>query len=233
MKARDSFEIFKLCDPFSDAELTDGDELNLRRIINTDVPSRRRAHGGRKVLVLAVVGAGLLSTAAFAILKPEKSSNPVVIVCYREANLNADRSVLPASTDPIGDCSKPWRDGTFAHGDVPDLTACINPDGVTVVFPGSAGLCSQLGLPDESPGRTNEQQSIVDLQDQLSAVFTTTCFRQDQAIGEAQRRLDESGLDGWTVQLAEPFPPGSECGAIGILPDSKTVLVLGGRPESP
>ncbi|MEP7114468.1 MAG: hypothetical protein ABI862_14475 [Ilumatobacteraceae bacterium] len=233
MNPRDPFEIFKLCDPFADTELTDGDELNLRRIISTDVASGRRAHGGRKVVAVAVAGVGLLATAAFTILKPEKSSNPVVIVCYREANLNADRSVLPASTDPIGDCSKPWRDGTFADGAVPDLTECINADGTTVVFPGRAGVCSVLGLPDQSPGRTGEQQSIVDLQDQLSAAFTSTCFHQDQSISEAQRLLDESGLDGWKVQLAEPFPPGSECGAIGILADSKTVLVLGGRPESP
>lgn len=234
MNGRDSFKIFKLFDPFADAQFTDDDELNLRQIISTEVASpQRRARRRRKVLAVTVVGAGLLTTAAFTILKPEKSSNPVVIVCYRNADLNSDRSVLPASTDPIGDCSKPWRDGTFARGDVPELSSCVNNSGVTVVFPGNAGVCALLGLPDQSPGRTGEQQAIVDLQDRLSAAFATTCFHQDEAIAEAHERLDESGLDGWTVQLAEPFAAGSECGAIGILPGSKTVLVLGGRPETP
>ncbi len=235
MSSRDPIELFGLLDPFVDESFTEEDEARLLRIIETPVvgepdPRRRRP---RPWIVTSVVGAAVLTTAAFAVLHQQRASNPVAIVCHRQPDLQSDRVEVAPAADPVVACGVPWTDGTWSSDGPPALAACVTDTGVAAVFPGGSGVCSQLGLAGLSSGRTDEQQAIVVLQGRLTEAFTTTCYHQDESVAEAQKILDESHLAGWTVQLAEAFPPGLDCGAPGVLPDAKTVIVGGSRPEIP
>jgi hypothetical protein len=234
VNARDPFELFGLLDPDDDEPLTGEDEKRLRRILETPVVGGPRNRGGSRRLVIAIAaGAVVMATAAFAVLHRDRASNPTAILCYRTADLNGDRAALPAAVDPIAVCGTPWSDGTFSRTGSPKLVGCVNSSRVAVVFPGDPDLCSRLGLAELAADRSVEQQAVVDLQDRLAEIFSANCYHQAEALTEAQQVLDESHLAGWTVHLAEDFPPGLECGAPGVLPDTKTVTVGGGRPENP
>ncbi len=177
----------------------------------------------------------VLATAAFALLRHDRASNPATVVCYRTVDVNGDRAALEPSLDPVAACAAPWRDGTFSTDGPPALVGCVNAAGVAAVFPGveSDGVCSRLGLPALVLGRSADQDAIVALQGHLADTFLSACFDQNASLAKAQELLGASGLKGWKVQLAEAFPPGLDCGAPGVLADAKTVLVGGGRPNSP
>lgn len=237
MTSRDPIELFGLLDPYVDEPFTEDDEARLLRIIETPVvgepdPGHDRRRG-RPWVITSIVGVAALTTAAFAVLHQQRASNPVAIACHRQADLQSDRVEVAPAADPVAACAVPWSDGTWSNSGPPVLAACVSDSGVAAVFPGDRTVCSKLGLAELESDRTDEQQAIVGLQDRLTAAFTALCYRQDESLAEAQKLLDESHLAGWTVQLAEAFPPGLECGAPGVLPDAKTVIVGGGRPEVP
>jgi hypothetical protein len=172
----------------------------------------------------------VVATAAFTYLHREQASNPTGVLCYATADLDGDRAVLPPDIDPVAACQKPWTDGTFSHAGAPPLAGCVNDAGVATVLPGDQSVCSRLGLADLEPGRSDDQQAIVELGDRLQEAFSADCIHQDDAMVLAQQLLDESGLAGWTVQLAEDFPAGMECGLGSVLPETNTVIVGGARP---
>ncbi len=235
MNGRDPLDVFGLSNPWADeaATVSDADEARLVRIVETPIVGERRLRPGRRRqwVVVAGVGAVVLATAAFALVRRERASSPTGIVCYGVADLDGDRAVLGPALDPVGACEQVWLDGQLSTDGAPALAGCVNEAGVAAVFPGDQTVCQRLGLAELVPGRTSEQQAIVELGDQMIEVFDTACFRQAEALATAQEMLDGSGLVGWTVHLAEDFPAGRECGVATPLPDIKTVIVGGGRPE--
>lgn len=239
MSGRDPFDTVANLNPFAGEfdEFTDADEALLLRILETPVTGQtpvvsRSGSRRRRWLVGGAVGVAVVATAAFTYLHRERASNPTGVLCYATADLDGDRAVLPPDVNPVTACQKPWTDGTFSHAGAPPLAGCVNDAGVATVFPGDQSVCSRLGLAELEPGRSDEQQAIVDLGDRLAEAFSADCIHQDDAMVLAQQLLDESGLEGWTVQLAEDFPPGMECGLGSVLPETKTVIVGGARPDS-
>lgn len=237
MSGRDPFDEAAELNPFAGEfdEMTDADEALLLRILESPVTGQtpallRSGSRRRRWLVGGAVGVAVVATAAFAYLHREQASNPTGVLCYATAGLDGDRAVLPPDVDPVAACQEPWTDGTFSHAGAPPLAGCVNDAGVATVLPGDRSVCSRLGLAELEPGRSDEQQAIVELGDQLQGAFYADCIHQDDAMTLAQQFLDESGLEGWTVQLAEDFPPGMECGLASVLPDTKTVIVGGARP---
>jgi hypothetical protein len=237
MSGRDPFDVVANLNPFAGEfdEFTDADEALLLRILESPVtgptPAASRSRSRRQAwFVGGVVGVMVVATAAFTYLHREQASNPTGVLCYATADIDGDRAVLPPDVDPVAACHKPWTDGTFSQAGAPPLAGCVNDAGVATVFPGDQSVCSRLGLAELEPGRSDEQQAIVDLGDRLYEAFYADCIRQDDAIPLAQQLLDDSGLQGWTVQLAEDFPAGSECGVGSAMSDTRTVIVLGGRP---
>lgn len=246
MSGRDPFELLSELNPFVDefGGFGDADEALLLRILETPVTATQtkepvgsresavsRARGRGPWVIGGVVALVVLSTAAFAVLRRDRASDPTGVLCYATADVDAgDRAVLPPSDDPVAACAVPWSDGTFSRAGAPALVGCVNDAGVATVFPGDPSVCSQLGLAELEPGRTVEQQAVVDLGDRLIDAFTNECVDQDDAVPVAQGLLDASGLEGWTVQLAEDFPHGLECGIATPLPDTRTVIVGGARP---
>lgn len=171
----------------------------------------------------------IASATAFTMLRDQRASNPLGVACHRSADDSSDVVGLPPAVDPVAACEEPWLDGTFGNGSVPPLIGCVNDAGVASVFPGNVSVCRTLGLADLRPGRTDEQQAMVDLENRLVEDFLGACYRQQDALDHANSLLAASVLEDWTVQLAEPFPTGSECAAAGLIKESKTVMVLGSR----
>jgi len=231
----DAFDGFRLADPFIDFdEITAADEQRLATIIATrpsTASNRSPRHLWRWAVVLGI-GTTVIASGAYALARSQPAHNPTGITCYQEADLDSSRVVLGPTDDPIATCAAVWMDGTLGRSGPPELAACVNAPGVAVVLPGDQSACGRLGLPDLEAGRGPEEQAIVDLQATLEDVFAANCYRQSQALSKARDLLDASGLEGWQVELAEPFPPASQCGATGVLTDSRTVLVIGAR-EAP
>jgi hypothetical protein len=233
MNTPDPLDLFGLLDPFDNDAFNEADEARLLRIIETPVVGTRSRRGWKRPWLIATAAGVMMATAAFAIVHQQRASNPTVLACYRTADLNGDRAALPPAVDPVAACAAPWLDGTFSTDGPPKMFACVNRTGVAVVFPGDATVCARLGLPVLQQDQTGELQAIVDLQQQLAETFHANCYHQADALAKAQQILDDTHLTGWTVRLAEDFPSGLECGTPGVLTDSKTVLVAGGRPENP
>jgi hypothetical protein len=233
MNTPDPLDVFGLLDPFDNDTFSERDEARLLRIIETPTVRRRPPRGWKRPWLIATVAGVTMATAAFAILHQQRASNPTLLVCYRSPDINGDRAALPSAVDPVAACAAPWMDGTFSIDGPPRMFACVNNSGVAVVFPGDETVCSRLGLPMLQPDRNGDLQAIVDLEQRLAETFRANCYHQADALAKAQKILDETFLTGWRVQLAEDFPSGLECGTPGLLTDSKTVLVAGGRPENP
>lgn len=242
MTERDLSELLGLMNPFADeaGEFTERDEARLSSIIAMPVTGEsaalpagrgrgRRGHGRRRWVTGGVLLA-VAATAAFVFVREQTASDPLGVVCYRTADLDGDRALVEPSLDVVVACAAPWRDGTFSTSGPPRLQGCVNDAGKAVALPGDASVCQRLGLADLVAGRSPEQQATVEFGEQLADVFGADCYRQDEAMALAQELLDESDLTGWTVELAEDFPPGFECGVATPLPGSRTVLVGGARP---
>jgi hypothetical protein len=236
MTEHDTLAVLALLDPFDEEISFDAhDEALLLRILETPltqgrsarrVRRRNRVAAGVAAAAIGAVGA----TAAFGALRPEQATAPTTVVCYAAADLSSTRAVLPASTDPITSCARAWIDGTLSSAGAAELTGCRLDTGAAAVFPGDRNVCAALGLAPLAVGSSVETQAIADLQSRISAEFSRRCYGQAEALRTAQQMLDESGLQGWSVELAEDFPPDLECAGGGPDMATRTVLIAGVRP---
>jgi hypothetical protein len=237
MTEHDTLAVLALLDPFDDEITFDAhDEALLVRILETPLtqgrPARRVRRRNRVAAgVAAAAIVAVAATAAFGALRPEQATAPTTIVCFADADLSSTRAVLPAAADPITACAGAWSDGTLSSAGAPELTGCRLDTGVAAVFPGDRSVCAALGLAPLAVGGSVETRAIADLQSRISAEFSRRCYGQDDALRTAQQMLAESGLQGWTVELAEDFPPDLECAGGGPDVATRTVVIAGVRPQ--
>ena len=231
MTRTDPFELFKQLDPSTQLDPVEVEQRNtevLQQILQqprqTESRSRRTPWilgGGLAVAVLA--------TAAFAFIRSSTVSDPLAISCMATNDLDSDIVALRNVDDPVAACGELWKTGQLGNGEVPELAGCVNDDGAAVVFPSSSDICSRLGLAELEPELTDNAAAISALEDSLVTAFADDCFEQDAAVEEAQRQLDGSGLDGWTVNVPETFPTDAPCAVPGIDIDAQQVIVIGAR----
>ena len=141
-------------------------------------PRRLGSRRGWSVAALvtgALVVAGGGTAAAIAMFSP--ATDTATGYCYARANLDESATnrveyAAAGTPDRPGDassvaldvCAAYWRSGVFnggvvdsqrppAGGDdaVPDLVACVLPDGKVGVFPGDPAICHRLGLSQLAP----------------------------------------------------------------------------------
>jgi len=144
---------------------------------SVDNQSGRRRWKSRGFLLTVGASVVLSTGVAVAYVAFAPATDHSRVRCYTEPRLgdrntyrgtdagmatSADGTV--AAIDAIDLCTALWRAGIIAAGQphaelpdsgshpVPPLTACRLPDGVAGVFPGTAELCRQLGLPGLAPG---------------------------------------------------------------------------------
>jgi hypothetical protein len=150
----------------------------MRRQLTTMAGNRRRSR--RPLFVVGGAVAVVIGTSAGAYAYISQSA-PVTdngqARCYTEASLTAGNDFTtvgqlvpgkpgPAAIDSaVSLCSDLWRQGflrlgatgmalqpdTSVRHQVPQLTACVLPDGTAAVFPGPPSTCQVLSLPRAKP----------------------------------------------------------------------------------
>ncbi len=233
MTGTDPLELFKQLDPSKQLDPVEIEQRNaevLQHILQQPRPSQTGVRSKRRLWLL---GGGLavvvLATAAFAFIRASTVSDPLAISCMATNELDSDNVALRNAEDPVAACSELWKTGELGDGQVPALSGCVNDAGAAVVFPSSSDICGQLGLAELAPGLPDQQSAIATLEESLVTTFADDCFEQVAAVEEAQRQLDQAALDGWTVNVPEPFPADAPCAVPGIDIDAQQIIVIGAR----
>lgn len=233
MNGTDPYKLFKQLDPSRGLDPNDIEQRNadvLREILQQPRHSKSAARSRRRSWLL---GGGLavvvLATAAFAFIRASTVSDPLAVSCMATNDLDSDTVALRSSNDPVSACGELWETGVLGTGEVPDLSGCVNATGAAVVFPSTRDICGRLGLAELEPGLTDEQRIISSLEDSLVTAFAGGCYEQAAAVDEAQRQLDETGLEDWTVSAPEPFAEDATCAVGGVDIAAQQIIVIGGR----
>lgn len=187
---------------------------------------RRRVATGIGVAVALTAGTAV---AASVILREQPTAPQAGTVCRAKADLVADAIVVDPGRNPIALCQNLWDDGAFEeYGvDAPpeELVACISDSGTVDVFPGTGGLCVELGLALADTDVNPESQKLVALQQRLvDEINTVDCATADQAAVSARQILDDLKLTEWAVQV-NPDAAGADCAKAGIGPDNHHVYI--------
>lgn len=152
------------------------DIARIRALSATEASYIRRPRWRRRGVVIGAIATGVvgggLATAA-VVLPPTTPTNVIEGRCYSVASQDVGPDFPGASvqhghssqgpTPPfvatlLEDCAVEWRMGFFRVGSpglhpqapdalrVPELTACVLPNGDAAVFPGPASTCAHLGF---------------------------------------------------------------------------------------
>lgn len=152
---------------FPDTALSKRIQLIERHIAKSDQPrpGRIRRWGSRPLALVGVAVAACAAATAAAIYTawaPATLSNEVR--CYAVASLehgdsfpgttttqaeNATTGEISSGISAVEQCASLWRQGFVVEGasSVPNLVACVLPEGAAAVFPGEDDTCRRLGLP--------------------------------------------------------------------------------------
>jgi hypothetical protein len=196
-----------------EAPTPDAQEDALRRITsgqhateraNEFTRRRRRAIAGG-ALAVAVLAGGTAGVAA--LIRSSQPTRPNEgISCRSAADLRADAIVIDAQADPVAGCAVLWSEGKFStpgsEPAIPGLTACVAIAGVVEVFPGDQTVCGRLGLSVSESTLNTESAAVLALNDRLTnEINLAECAPAVEVADAAQRIVDESGLEGWTVAI--------------------------------
>lgn len=234
MTKTDPFELFKAMNPYRDEPDDTPDEDLLARITaepRSVTPLRHTRR--RRWVVGGTVAVAAVATAAFAFLRTSPATEPTAVSCAATDDPAGDIVGLPGSADPVAACAVLWTDGTLGSGTVPPLAACVNDAGAVIVLPGGASsVCTKAGFALlDLDADTSEAIDVLAVEELLIDTFLDDCYPQDDALVKARQILDNSGLDDWTVTLAEDFPDGLDCAGVSVDGSAKAVIIAGVRPN--
>ena len=181
-----------------------------------------------------VVAILTLALAAAAWLTFRDVTDPISVVCYREATLDSDAADAPIEGElNVALCEGAWRDGILVNedivpaGQVPPLVGCVLESGNIAVFPSDDDtLCTRLGLAQPDPESMSGAQKIRRLTADLVEHFSRQdCQPIEAAEQDVRSIVDSYGLDDWRITIM-PDAPQDECASFGIEPADKTVLII-------
>jgi hypothetical protein len=162
-----------------------------------------------------------------------KVSEPLVVGCYEEPSLSGHRALLSGdSADPTAVCASLWRPGgEFNPGGAPSqpsLVGCVLDTGAVAVFPAQGSdVCADLGLsPYAGENARGDDAAIVELQENVSERFLSSCVGQEQAIHIAEQAVVASGLHGWRVAHSTAFTPTQPCASAYVDVANKTITLI-------
>lgn len=168
--------------PMHEDRLAAHKKLLMDTVAGGSPPRRRAARWVVPAVVTGLMLSGGVAVASFVTSKPASVVNEVRCYTeadtagfYSSAVLATTHGALgDAAEDAVGNCAELWRIGLLSLGPadaqkppvphdpkqaaepaehiVPSLTACVLDEGVAAVFPGSAGTCERLGLPQLQQG---------------------------------------------------------------------------------
>jgi hypothetical protein len=197
----------------------------LLRRITTTIPVRRRRRWKRITFFVTgatvLVGAGVTT----AVLRSRAPEDPTILGCYSTIEDDAVvEFILPnADRNAIESCAELWTDGTFGHGEVPQLAACVTKDDFVVVLPASDGICAERGSEVAILAEGETADPATELQSLLSERFGEGCLTAAQAVGAVQQILEELGVFDWKTDASRAV---DGCNTIALEPRAKTVAIV-------
>ena len=190
-------------------------------------PARRTRR--KLVVVIATVILGTGGGVAWALLHGSRPTNPTIIGCYQEADTDSSRIIVSSDgSDPVIQCTTAWT-AKPAWGTPPPMVACVNTSQAISIFPDADGktTCPSLGLHDLDPTAASGEQNIINFQEDLTTTLLTYgCLPPEQIQPIIRQYLDQYGLDGWTIHVLGTYNTQQPCGAIGIEPSTRSIVIL-------
>lgn len=230
----------KTRDPLGRAPASVDEEATRRAILDRVVATSpgRRGRSRRLIPVAAAAAVLIASGSGVAAVLLTRSSNPdpVTVLCFGEASLDASRVLVERRDDPVGTCRRAWIDAEFAEtfGDrpVPPLGACTLSSGLTAVFPDErADVCESLGL--AMGGSTPPQDDAIrKFNDEVTDALDRECLTLVEVEQVVRDRLASTGLDDWTV-VVEATALSDVCGSIAVDPIAGRVRIVAVPPAPP
>ncbi len=228
---RDHPEIWEAAYPEpTDAELdADVDRVAVRARSFVDAPTARRHRyrsiGAVVVGTIVIVGGSVGVAALLRSGQPTQSAQG--IACRAAEDPRADAIVIPANADPIAACAEQWAAGTLGPTKgVPPLTVCIAVTGVVEVYPGDRQVCGRIGLVNADAELTPDNVAVLALNDRLvDEINLADCSPAVDVGASAQRIVDASGLDGWTVEIRDDSRD-ADCAKVALDQPTKTITVI-------
>jgi hypothetical protein len=221
--------------PLEKAPAPDSPEARalFERIVDTrpDVTPTKRWAGRRRLWVILPVAA-LIGAASYGFFR--ETSEPLVVACYQQPDLDARRAVLPATNDAVGACRALWQPGAEFNPAgttaVPPLTVCVLDTGAKAVLPQppASDTCGELGLarPRDGGHRQSENQAIVNLQNEVSGRFLDACIDRKEAVALVRAELMRQRLDGWRVLTPLPFTKREPCASVSFEVPGRIVRLI-------
>ena len=134
--------------------------------------------------------------------------------------------VAEPGVEPTQQCAAAWTDGRLGTGPAPDLVACVNDGGATVVLPGDATACERLGWP-VAEVRNAAADVDVRVAREVPDVLAECLTDLDDGRRAVERLLSDLGADAWTVEVATaPAPDGRVCVAASVDATSHVVTLV-------
>ncbi len=205
------------------------------RELNEQRRRRSRRRGG-----LIIAGAAILGTtsaaAAYVVTRDQPSEPAALVSCHADERFpGAALALEPSADDPIARCTEAWREGRLPNPDEPSapraeapaLIACTGPGLGVNVFPSSdPELCQRLGMVTAEVRLDDDGQAVVELQDRLIAATYPDCVSSEDAAAEAQRTIDDLGVDGWTIEVIPPERDSQACARVAVDAETRTVRLV-------
>lgn len=195
------------------------------------VTAVRRELGRRRIRRwLSAATAALLSlgagSVAWAFVRRQPADDVRMIQCFRSPEPDSDSIEVAMSGTPIDSCRAAWQTYGRGWGAVPSqLIACKAASGIPAVYPGDAGTCASLGLPELDPNIPADVALVATLQQSLADWASTVgCSSLDTFAAEAEATLEHLGLSQWRVSVGASTED-QPCARFDIQPQKKIVAV--------
>ena len=239
----DPFELIRQADPAPrDSMPTAMSPLgrSIRAQVAEQMVAERPLNRRYLLVRVALVIALLMSVGAWAMTRIDHSDRLAMIVirdtkviCYEEASLQSTGILVtePSSLD-ASVCTPLWIDESLkipslGNAAAPPLVACVDTEGVLVVFPDSdqSDVCADLDLARHES--STAEQSIIDLNTRLNRLFNQTpCLELTDAKRQAAEILRATGLEDWTVVEATAATDERPCASYAIDANARTVVLV-------
>ena len=206
---------------------------SIRAQVAEEMIAGRSPNHGRLVVRVAIALAIAIVASAATWIITRDASDPTAVVCYEEASLQSNGIVVatPASLD-ASLCAPLWADRDLQNpsldsAGVPRLVACVNSEGVLVVFPDSdnSDVCADLNLARHESSA--DEQPVMNLDTRLNRLFAEApCLELTDAKRQTAEILGAVGLEDWTAVVARAATEERPCASYSIEANAQTVVLV-------
>ena len=206
---------------------------SIRAQVAAEMIAQRPPNHGRLVVRVAMALAIAIVVSAATWIITRDASDSTAVVCYEEASLQSKGIIVAAPTSLDASlCTPLWADGVLQNPSlgstgVPRLVACVDHQGVLVVFPASdnSDVCADLNLARHES--STDEQPVMNLNTRLNRLFSeASCLELADAKRQVSDIVRAAGLTDWTVVVATEATDERPCASYGIEASAQTVVLV-------